>query len=301
LDIAITAGLVADYRRELSDRWGIRPTLWEEEIDAQLDGTERKEWRKFRRGLDGADERVAKRFYEWLSTPQRIAAIHSFKWAEILASGVWAAGIVDALEPQRTLDLGCNVGYWTFWAARRRSVHGVDRSEAAITFAQSRTQELGGHATFSTQDFAHDLDAGGEFDCVVSLQGLQHEFIRGRYGALENASRQLRTGGHLVLVEGGHPGIDVVPSFDAALHDAGLSALWIADCGGLGFGEQTFRYLCLVAVKDYERKGTMEPFFDQASWERMMDWADAKAARSWDETNSAYYWASGASILRAAT
>jgi SAM-dependent methyltransferase len=191
------------------------------------------------------------------------------------------------------------VGYWSFWAGRHHRVHGVDRSKSAIALAEARVGEFSRQTTFSSQEFAEDV-ADGEFDCVVSLQGLQHELVTGNFAALDDAARHLRKGGHLILVEGGLPGVEAAPTFDAALHGAGLSPLWITDCGGLGFASEPFRYLGLIATKDGNGSGSVERFFDMTWWQGLAEWTEEDPSLPWERANSAYYWASGAPVLRAA-
>jgi len=154
LNPVVTQDLVDAYRRELEEVWSIRPAAWGEEIDSRLEPRERKDWHAFMRKLGGDDRRAVVRFYDWLSTRRRVGAIHSSKWAEILVSGVWAAAVVNALAPERILDLGCNVGYWTTWMAQERVVFGVDRARPAISLARVVTGELGRGAEFIEKDFS---------------------------------------------------------------------------------------------------------------------------------------------------
>ena len=60
------------------------------------------------RGLATDDPAVISRFYEWLSTPRRVAAVHSCKWAEILVSGVWAGAL--AIVRSQAWELAGSVG-----------------------------------------------------------------------------------------------------------------------------------------------------------------------------------------------
>jgi 2-polyprenyl-3-methyl-5-hydroxy-6-metoxy-1,4-benzoquinol methylase len=122
------------------------------------------------RKLAGDDGRAVGRFYEWLSTRRRVGAIHSYKWAEILVNGVWAAAIVRALAPERILDLDCNVGYWMTRPAQDHAVVGIDRARPAISLARTVAADLGRQAEFIDGDFgALEVTPGG-FDCVVYLQ-----------------------------------------------------------------------------------------------------------------------------------
>jgi SAM-dependent methyltransferase len=291
LNPVVTQDLVDIYRRELDEVWSIQPAARGEQIDSRLEPRERKEWHAFMRKLAGGDARAEARFYDWLSSRRRVGAIHSYKWAEILVNGVWAAAIVTALAPERTLDLGCNVGYWTTWMAREHVVAGVDRARPAISLARTVARELGRPAEFIEEDFSAVEVAGGGFDCVVSLQGLVHEFSRGNYAAVQGAASQLRPGGHLAMVEGGVFDGDDARALDAALHAAGLSIVATSVCRGIGFAEQPWGYIGAVAVKDSQGDGSLAGWYDDPAHERLSAWAEALPNDRWPEMNSAYMWA----------
>ena len=246
-----------------------------EEIDSRLESRERKEWHAFTSKLGKGDGRAEVRFYDSLSTRRRVGAIHSYKWAEILVNGVWAAAVVRALAPERILDLGCNVGYWTTWMAREHIVVGVDRACPAISLARIVAGELGRSAVFIEGDFGAPKAARGEFDCVVSLLGLVHEFSRGNYGAVQGAASQLRPGGHLAMIEGGVSDRDDARALDAAVHAAGLSIGATSVCRGIGFGEQAWGYIGAFAVKDGQAEGSTVGWYDDPADDRLAAWAEA--------------------------
>lgn len=300
MEISVNASLVESYRRELNGFWGIRPALWGDEIDERLDPRERKEWHYFMRKLDQKDSRAAVRFYEWLSTRRRAAAIHSYKWAEILVSGTWAAAAVAALDPLVTVDIGCNVGYWTTWMAAQRPVLGIDRSKPAIGLARAAAKELNRPgASFAVADFGADRITDAGADCVVSLQGLQEALAVGNFAPFSDAASHIRDGGHLVAVEGWIPDRDATEAFDHALHDAGLSVVSIAECGGLGFGEATFHHLGIIAVKDHARRGSVASYRDGDGWNALCAWVDTQPQSDWSRHNTAYFSAAGGNTTRA--
>ncbi len=110
-----------------------------------------------------------------------------------------------AVRPgMRVLDVGCGVGRWSrLLAARGADVTGVDLSPTMIAQAQRRAEAEGvaDRCRFQVQDLSK-LDAGGQFDRVLGVTGLQHildpELLR---SAVQRMTAHLAPGGRMILLE----------------------------------------------------------------------------------------------------
>ena len=107
-------------------------------------------------------------------------------------------------EGVRVLDVGCGVGRWSrLLAARGASVTGIDHSPTMIAEARRRAslQPLRGQCRFLVQDLAA-LEAGDEFDLVLSVTVLQHIVDPARQrAALQRMVEHLAADGMLILLE----------------------------------------------------------------------------------------------------
>jgi len=114
------------------------------------------------------------------------------------------------LAPSRVLDIACGVGYGTRLladhAAGVSAVLGVDRSDAAIGYAQARYGRAG--VEFRAADAYAFRDAEG-FDSIVSLETLEHLDDPGRF--LSVLVAMLRPGGVLIASVPTTPSVDVNP------------------------------------------------------------------------------------------
>ncbi len=97
----------------------------------------------------------------------------------------------------RILDLGCGNGYVTAQlAARGHEVIGVDVAVDGIAEARAAHPSLRFEVASVYEDGLAD-DLGGPFDCVVSLEVLEHLFFPAKL--FETARNALKPGGYLVL------------------------------------------------------------------------------------------------------
>ena len=114
------------------------------------------------------------------------------------------------LAPGRVLDIACGVGYGTRLladhAAGVSAVLGVDRSDAAIGYAQARYGRAG--VEFRAADAYAFRDAEG-FDSIVSLETLEHLDDPRRF--LAGLVAMLRPGGVLIASVPTTPSVDVNP------------------------------------------------------------------------------------------
>ncbi len=104
----------------------------------------------------------------------------------------------------RVLDAGCGVGRWShLLAARGACVTGVDHSPVMIAEATRRASSAR-HSTrcrFLVQDLA-ELDAGEEFDLILSVTVLQHVLDPAALRtAVERLAQHLSPTGTLLLLE----------------------------------------------------------------------------------------------------
>jgi 2-polyprenyl-3-methyl-5-hydroxy-6-metoxy-1,4-benzoquinol methylase len=108
------------------------------------------------------------------------------------------------LPGTRVLDAGCGVGRWShLLAARGACVTGVDHSPVMIAEATRRASGAR-HSTrcrFLVQDLA-ELDAGEEFDLILSVTVLQHVLEPAALRtAVERLAQHLSPTGTLLLLE----------------------------------------------------------------------------------------------------
>ena len=82
-------------------------------------------------------------FYEFLANPRMASWGHSNKADAIRVTGEF---VLEMLEGERILDVGCNMGYLTSWYARQNpaaEVLGIDLSPSCIESAQRQAVKLG--------------------------------------------------------------------------------------------------------------------------------------------------------------
>lgn len=111
--------------------------------------------------------------------------------------------VYDVLEPQpgeRILDVGCGPGFYVAELLDRvgpeGTVTGVDRSEAMLAVASSRTRAHG-NVTFHEAEATALPVKDGEFDAALSVQVL--EYVEDVPAVLAELSRALRPGGRVVV------------------------------------------------------------------------------------------------------
>jgi 2-polyprenyl-3-methyl-5-hydroxy-6-metoxy-1,4-benzoquinol methylase len=113
--------------------------------------------------------------------------------------------LLDAIPPgARVLDVGCGVGRWSRWLARRGAdVVGVDLSQAMIAEARRRAAEDGvAHRCRFVVADATELALSARFDCILCVTVLQHVLDDDRWeSAIGNLAAHLAPEGRLVLLE----------------------------------------------------------------------------------------------------
>lgn len=111
-------------------------------------------------------------FYEFLASPRLASWGHSNKADAIRVTGEF---VLQALEGERILDVGCNMGYLTSWYARKNpatQVLGIDLSPSCIESAQRQAAKLG------ITNLRYAVADGGRFapeqlfDSIVDTQGM---------------------------------------------------------------------------------------------------------------------------------
>ena len=124
-----------------------------------------------------------------------------------------AAGYMK--DGQRTLDIGCGLGYAVRQYAARKKIeaHGIDYSEkmieAARELSRNNQEDLKGTVNFQTANVLELPYEDGYFDVVSSsrcLMALLAWELQRR--ALVEVARVLKPGGTLVLMEGTFEGLD---------------------------------------------------------------------------------------------
>jgi SAM-dependent methyltransferase len=122
-------------------------------------------------------------------TPECVREI----WYEHIHRYAFAGELV---RDKRVLDAACGEGYGAAHLARTaRSVAAVDISEASIAHAQQRYQAE--NLQFEIADCCNLPYEDDEFDCVVSLETLEH--LKDQAGLLKEFRRVLEPGGFLVI------------------------------------------------------------------------------------------------------
>jgi 2-polyprenyl-3-methyl-5-hydroxy-6-metoxy-1,4-benzoquinol methylase len=104
----------------------------------------------------------------------------------------------------RALDLGCGIGRWSRWLARRGlAVTGVDHAPTMIAEARRRSEAAGLAAACEFRVATlPGLDLGRSFDLVLAVTVLQHILEpEGLESALSAVARHLAPGGRAVLLE----------------------------------------------------------------------------------------------------
>lgn len=114
--------------------------------------------------------------------------------------------IATGLTPGQALDLGASHGDDVIWLARQGwQAHGCDISETAIARARACAAELGlkGQAQFERCDLSVSFPHG-RFDLITALY-LQSPVALARATILGRAARQLRPGGHFLVLSHAAP------------------------------------------------------------------------------------------------
>lgn len=111
-------------------------------------------------------------FYEFLASPRLASWGHSKKADAIRVTGEF---VLQVLEGERILDIGCNMGYFTSWYTRQNpaaQVLGIDLSPSSIDTAKRLAVKLG------IANLKYAVVDGGRFtpeqlfDCIVDTQGM---------------------------------------------------------------------------------------------------------------------------------
>jgi SAM-dependent methyltransferase len=97
------------------------------------------------------------------------------------------------VTPCRAIDLGCGVGNYAVWLARRGfEVTGVDSAPTAIKRAKENATKKGVECTFLIADVLGDLeDVTGTFDFAYDWELLHHIFPQQRHQYVANVHRLL--------------------------------------------------------------------------------------------------------------
>ncbi|SCY64943.1 class I SAM-dependent methyltransferase [Paracoccus tibetensis] len=114
--------------------------------------------------------------------------------------------IAAKLTPGRALDLGASHGDDVIWLAQQGWLaRGCDISETAVARARARAAEVGleQQAQFEQCDLSAALPEGA-FDLITALY-LQSPVALARAAILSQAARQLRPGGHLLVLSHAAP------------------------------------------------------------------------------------------------
>jgi SAM-dependent methyltransferase len=114
--------------------------------------------------------------------------------------------IAAVLTPGQALDLGASHGDDVIWLAQQGwQARGCDISETAVARARARAAELGleSQAQFERCDLSVSFPKG-EFDLITALY-LQSPVALARAAILSRAARQLRPGGHLLVLSHAAP------------------------------------------------------------------------------------------------
>ena len=111
-------------------------------------------------------------FYEFLASPRLASWGHSNKADAIRVTGEF---VLQELEGERILDIGCNMGYLTSWYARQNPaarVLGIDLSPSCIESAQRQAVKLGiTNLRYAVADGARFFP-DQQFDSIVDTQGM---------------------------------------------------------------------------------------------------------------------------------
>ena len=125
------------------------------------------------------------------------AAIHQ---TQKLALSGW----IDVVPGMQALDVGCGIGRWSIWMARRGAmVTGVDLSPTMVREARRRAHRAGVEEScaFQESDLA-ELDLGRRFPLILGVTVLQHILDPARLQEAANRlASHLEPGGRLVLLE----------------------------------------------------------------------------------------------------
>lgn len=122
------------------------------------------------------------------------------------------AAVTAALEPGRSLDLGCGEGGDVLWLAERGwAATGIDLSQIAIARGRAEAESRGIEATFIAADLGNWVERPAEFDGsavpfdLVTASFLQSPAHLPRPEVLRAAAARVAPGGRLVLVSHGAP------------------------------------------------------------------------------------------------
>lgn len=142
--------------------------------------------------------------------PDPSAFWEEFYLTKRTSSGGRATGalqrIAAGLTPGPALDLGSSHGDDVIWLAQEGGqARGCDISATAVTRARARAAALGleQQVQFEQRDLSVSLPEG-EFDLITALY-LQSPVALARATILGQAARQLRSGGHLLVLSHAAP------------------------------------------------------------------------------------------------
>ena len=112
---------------------------------------------------------------------------------------LWAAEHIRVYD--RVLDIACGCGYGSFiLALKAEMVHGVDRAQEAVEFAEKHYCVAGvRHRVVFRRGLATDDLGAGTYDAVVSLETIEHLTREDGMTFLANVHKALRENGLLLL------------------------------------------------------------------------------------------------------
>ncbi len=108
----------------------------------------------------------------------------------------WVRAQVDALDPQRLVDVGCGIAYSTYAVANGRPFVGIDMDEGNLALARDVLAAVPDVRLIRSTAGEVPLEDGAA-DCVLMTEILEHLDDEGP--ALAEARRVLSPGGHLLI------------------------------------------------------------------------------------------------------
>jgi len=174
---------------------------------------------------------------------------------------------------------------------------GIDQAGGVIEIGRQRIKATGLKGRVEVSSYG-EAGSFGEFDAVVSLQGITRYLTHGDFAQLRSLCSLVATGGHLLLVE--RPP-ESNRELDACLRDMGLGLIGVGNAGGMCINSDFGSYLCLLLKKgESSSVGILEAEEESVRlWENHFKvFANRDLGIDWTLRNWAYCWAEGAPYLR---